>query len=297
MSPPPINLPDEEPLLELLEAGTGHGSLTLHLARAIHGANLAQPPDVPVVERSEESPSDGLQNPNIETRAAWRRSRRAILHTLDVSEHHSNHARKVVKGFRRGMYAGSVDFHVGDLSTFVEGELDRRGTGEPFLSYVILDLPATEDHLGTVAKAMKDDAILTVFCPSVTQIAECVAHVKKHALPFFLEQVVELGANFSAGRPWEVRVVKPRTVQRIENEHVDSSPAPELSGADAVEKDKQGVIDTVLQSVKQSVNKIAESGPSDGGNNWKTICRPEFGGRVTGGGFLGLWRRTKDFKS
>ncbi|KFX96568.1 hypothetical protein V490_03275, partial [Pseudogymnoascus sp. VKM F-3557] len=32
------------PPLEIFEAGTGHGALTLHLARAIHAANPAPPP-------------------------------------------------------------------------------------------------------------------------------------------------------------------------------------------------------------------------------------------------------------
>lgn len=37
---------DNSPPFEILEAGTGHGALTLHLARAIHGANPPVPPEI-----------------------------------------------------------------------------------------------------------------------------------------------------------------------------------------------------------------------------------------------------------
>lgn len=197
-----------------------------------------------------------------------------------------------MRGFRKGLYAGNVDFHVGDLSKFVEGELKRRGTGEPFLSYAVLDLPATEDHLETVAKALRDDAVLTVFCPSVTQIAECVEHVKRHDLPFFLEQVVELGANYSAGRPWAVRVVKPRVVQRIENEHIEATEAIEAEQSSQAEADPLERHESIVETVKKTVGRITGSVPVEEMNNWKTVCRPEIGGRITGGGFLGVWRRT-----
>lgn len=302
VTPPSTDSTPEEPPLELLEAGTGHGSLTLHLARAIHAANSAQP-HIPSIVTPTSSPGGSEEaiessvSTNLEdAQAAWRKSRRAILHTLDINEHHSNHARKVVRGFRKGLYAGNVDFHVGDLSAFVEAEIDRRATGEAFLSYVILDLPSTQDHLRTVAEAMKDDAVLTVFCPSVTQIAECVEHVKKNDLPFFLEQVVELGANYSAGRPWDIRVVKPRAVQRLENEHIEAKQPT----SDKIEKEESSTSNlengTMLQEIKQVVGKVLGSAPMEKTSDWKTVCRPEVGGRITGGGFLGLWRRTKDLK-
>jgi len=232
-----------------------------------------------------------------EAQEAWKRSRRAILHTLDISEHHSNHARKVVRGFRKGLYAGSVDFHVGDLSEFVEEEINRRSTGEAFLSYVVLDLPATEDHLASVAKAMKDDAVLTVFSPSVTQIAECVEYVKKNDLPFFLEQVVELGANYSAGRPWDIRVVKPRAVQRLENEHTDVNQA--ILGDSQKDESRKTTSEngTVLQEIRKVMERVTRGTSTEKMSDWKTVCRPEVGGRITGGGFLGLWRRTKDLKA
>jgi len=103
VSPPTPDTEDDAPL-EMLEIGTGNGALTLHLARAIHAANgsreMAAEYDVPIED--------------------WKRSRKAVLHTLDINAKHSAHAAKVVQDFRHGLYAGNVDFHVGDVPSFFE---------------------------------------------------------------------------------------------------------------------------------------------------------------------------------
>jgi tRNA (adenine57-N1/adenine58-N1)-methyltransferase len=93
---------DDEPPLEILEVGTGQGSLTLHISRAIHAFN------------SEERKGD---------------KRRAILHTTDIVQKHSEHAEKVVKGFRHGLYADNVDFHVGPLDQFFARMNEKREVG------------------------------------------------------------------------------------------------------------------------------------------------------------------------
>jgi tRNA A58 N-methylase Trm61 len=134
------------PPLEILEAGTGHGALTLHLSRAIHAANP------PRLEKSTQLQSeDGLEDAvylgesvadldhgNVESQ---KKSRRAIVHTLDISKKHSKHASKIVEGFRHGLYAANVDFHVGDVSDWIASQKSSRNTEDPFLSYVFLDLP------------------------------------------------------------------------------------------------------------------------------------------------------------
>ena len=80
--------PVKEAPLEILEAGTGHGGLTLHLSRAIHAANPPLPSvSSSVVSEVQEEEDDvnlgesmsDLQDSNVES---WKATRRAVLHTL-----------------------------------------------------------------------------------------------------------------------------------------------------------------------------------------------------------------------
>lgn len=126
------------PSLELLEAGTGHRGLTLHLARAIHAANALRPKnDSPSGEARENLQSSSFlkngasdfQRPsgledhlNTRSESSYERStddRQAVVHTLDVSWKHSSHAEQIVKGFRQGLYTNNIVFHVGDVSQYV----------------------------------------------------------------------------------------------------------------------------------------------------------------------------------
>lgn len=301
-------VPDAQCELEILEAGTGHGALTLHLSRAIHAANPPKPTmpgyDDTSVDDSEESITSDQSVEKNDSINAWKRSRRAVIHTIDVSAKYSKHARKVVQGFRHGLYADNVDFHVGDVSEWVESELLRRSNlaqsatptaiGDvptqacpaPFLTCAFLDLPATHSHISTVASAMHTDGVLVVFNPSVTQIAECIQKVKQENLPLFLEQTLELGTNGSSGgREWDVRAVKPRASKKVEepaSQPGESMPnaAPasvELEGEDAGRDKEQ-----------------ASSDPPEGQHAWSLVCRPKVGDRVVGGGFLGVFRKMKD---
>jgi hypothetical protein len=134
-----------------LEAGTGHGSLTLHLARAIHAANSARPPipspSIPTkalrpencleadgsttlsseeVKEAEEVAEKEFQKAEVafaESKAvwdSWKAKRHGIVHTLDISAPYSRAAQKIVRGFKNGIYYGNVDFHVGQLKDFFE---------------------------------------------------------------------------------------------------------------------------------------------------------------------------------
>lgn len=297
------------PELEILEAGTGHGSLTLHLSRAIHAANQFKPtpltPDetgVDDVQESNETEEKIKQDDAID---AWKRSRRAVLHTIDVSAKYSKHARKTVRGFRNGLYADNVEFHVGDVSEWVCAELSRRSSETvqdaaspavdensaqivPFLTCAFLDLPSTHTHLSTVASALRTDGILIVFNPSITQIAECVQKVKQETLPLFLEQALELGTNGSSGgREWDVRAVKPRANKKTDESASQpgegmtdaGSTTPGLEGEDASRQKEQAL-----------------SNPVNDQHEWSLVCRPKVGERVIGGGFLGVFRKMKDMR-
>jgi tRNA (adenine57-N1/adenine58-N1)-methyltransferase len=265
-----------EPPLEILEAGTGHGALTLHLARAIHAANPPLPRTPSYVSSQEEEPEDAVylgesvSDLHESALASWKQSRRAIIQTLDISRKHSDFAKKVVEGFRHGMYAGNVDFHVGDVSEWIASQRASRKTEEPFLTHVFLDLPNANSHLANVAPALHTNGMLAVFNPSITQIAECVEAVREHKMPYLLDQVIELGAGTI--REWDVRAVKPRATQRnTEPLSDDETTTPQI---------QQLARDTELSE------DLAKQG-----EKWAMVCRPKAGQQVVGGGFLGLWRR------
>ncbi|CAO2657299.1 Nn.00g034250.m01.CDS01 [Neocucurbitaria sp. VM-36] len=272
---------NSEPPLEILEAGTGHGALTLHLSRAIHAANPPVPRTSSYTSSQEQEPEDAvylgesvsdLQESALES---WKANRRAIVHTLDISSKHSKHARKIVQGFRHGMYAGNVEFHVGDVSDWIATQQASRKTKEPFLTHVFLDLPNANTHLANVAPVLHVNGLLAVFNPSITQIAECVETIRKQKMPYLLDQVIELGA--STIREWDVRAVRPRATL---NKAKSKEPS-ESSSEDAIDPAKD-------QEARDS--ELEEDLPTQE-ETWAMVCRPKAGQQVVGGGFLGLWRR------
>lgn len=264
--------------MEILEAGTGHGALTLHLARAIHAAN-GQSPTGGSFDDGDAS-INNLDKIN-ETRATWKQSRKAIVHTVDISSANSAHARGIVGGFRRGIYAGNVDFHIGDVPSFLRTEFERRQSMEPFLSCVVLDLVSPDRYLQDTAEAMLTDATLAVFCPNVTQLGECVRTIQKMKIPFTMDRVVELGANNSAGRHWDVRAVRPKGTQSQRS----NMSSPNKTGVWTRVKN----IYQALRARPNSVDSANERLPSE----WEIVCRPKTRYWVHGGGFLGVWRRMK----
>lgn len=276
--------------LEILEAGTGHGSLTLHLSRAIHAANAPKPLASRIDGSAVSSGADQKNATDENDLLHWKAERRAILHSIDVSANYSKHAAKTVRGFRRGIYADNVDFHVGDVSEWIESEIVKRNVDDSgaqpstFLTHAFLDLPATETHLATVASAMHSNGILIIFNPSITQVAECVQLVKQESLPLHLEQVVELGSNgTSAGREWDVRAVKPRAKSASQ-----SSSEPTSAQASKAEEVSDSVDDGhATRDVEQRTQR-------ESSNDWKLVCRPKVGERITGGGFLGVFRKIKE---
>ncbi|KAK0857460.1 hypothetical protein LTS02_010196 [Friedmanniomyces endolithicus] len=270
--------------LEILEAGTGHGTLTLYLSRAIHAANPPMPRHLQAVktESSEEEADDTAID-------AWKSTRRAIIHSVEISAKHSVHAEGVVKGFRHGIYTHNVAFHVDSVTPFIDSQQSSRKNGDqPFLSHAFLDLPGTETHLAAVASALRTDGSLIVFCPSITQIMACLATVKEDSLPLELEKVLELGVNGgTAGREWDLRAVKPRVRQQP-----DAGVEPSVlgeggeSGVESDMREDSGVDSSPSEKTEQSA-KIADD--DDGG--WEMICRPKVGELVVGGGFLGVFRK------
>lgn len=174
------------------------------------------------------------------------------------------------------MYAGNIDFHVGDVSDWIAEQTSLRGATEPFLSHVFLDLPNADSHLLKVAPALHVNGMLAVFNPSITQITACVEAIRAHRMPYLLDRVIELGAGTI--REWDIRQVKPRATLR----KFITPDSPDIGNEEVVRNsaDEEGARDDEL------VEDLAKQD-----EKWAMVCRPKAGQQVVGGGFLGLWRR------
>jgi hypothetical protein len=267
--------------LEIFEAGTGHGALTLNLARAIHGANTAAP-KIPEEDETAEISPDRVEARG-EAYKEWRTNRRAVIHTIDCSGRNSAHAKTVVKNFRHGMYYPHIDFHVGSIDDYLTQRLVESG-GAPFLEYTILDLPDITHFFDIVGKALKPNGTLITFCPSITQINAGVTFARQKHLPLFLEKVVEVGGAVGVGgREWDVRPVKPRALLEAKVEDTKQSKYLE-EGRDIL----GGPVEDLGELPAKT---LVSKNPVSDDNGWEMVCRPKVGIRISGGGFVGVWRR------
>ncbi|KAJ5570055.1 uncharacterized protein N7459_009485 [Penicillium hispanicum] len=314
-----VNTPaagEAQPPLEILESGTGHGSLTLHLARAIHAANTTPPPrpsqsQIQFLEDRGERPGeedskwteDYQGSVNADTTQqqwdAWRAQRNAVIHTVDVSSKFSALAEKNVRGFRRGIYAGDVDFYVGPVENWIAEQKRRRAkpgvlsslTGqspvEPFLSHVILDMPSAHLRIPHVVPILRRDGFLVVFMPSITQIGDCVKLIRKLRLPFVQDRVVELGAGLTSGRQWDVRLAVKKSGADPSSWGASSETEGPNPAADSDETPSSG---------SESADAPSHEEPSKE-EDLVMVCRPKVGLRTVGGGFVGIWRRIEDRSS
>ena len=306
------------PSLEILEAGTGHGALTLYLARAIHAANAPQlegkanlgpseghgstwnDPDITVDEDShgsntvnkravgygrEERPGNLYKH--------FEDQRRAVIHTVDISSKHSTRGKEIVEGFRQGMYAGDVEFHVGDVSNWIDEQILSRRSNlkeEPFLSQIILDMPSIEHHVRKAASVLHVNGSLMAFNPSISQIVTIVDMVKRQCLPLHLERVLELGPNMTAGREWDVRFVKSRDETRSGIAEVAELVIDRDKGTSGDNPEQDAVV-KATEIEERDHEETQALGKQDTG--WRMVCRPKVGQRVLAGGFLGVWKKMK----
>jgi tRNA (adenine57-N1/adenine58-N1)-methyltransferase len=299
---PPLPSEDEIPL-EILEIGTGQGSLTLHIARAIHAFN------------GPERKGD---------------NRRAILHTTDIVPKHAEHAEQVVKGFRQGLYANNVDFHTGTPDQFFQRIRDKRigskssssmaksypdsvlaassaaesstnpspsspeitsptaeyipvqSTLSPFLSHIIIDTPHSHAHIEQASKYLIPDGKIIIFNPSITQIGDCTETIKRLNLPLVPETVLELGQGISGGRVWDVRAVLPRHVER------EAEKARKKEVVEIVRQEESDALSDLEAVEEEAIKKAVDE------QNFVMVCRPKVGRMIVGGGFVGVWRKGAD---
>ncbi|KAF2719399.1 hypothetical protein K431DRAFT_286844, partial [Polychaeton citri CBS 116435] len=264
VSPPSPNAKEQDSQrLEILEAGTGHGALTIYLSRAIHAANSPR-------YKGDDAEED------IET---WKGTRRAILHTIEKRATFSAHAAAQVAGFRRGLYSDNVDFHVGDVGEWCEQQLAVRGQG--FLNYAFLDMPGADQHLKVVTQSLKADGTLIVFNPSITQIADCASTIWQQDIPLYLEKTVELGQNAgSGGREWDIRLSQPKAERSL--------PSSDTLPHDLTENVKESSRAEDVSDDSTTHGCDAQSPPQV---TSRMVCRPKVGDRIAGGGFVGVFKK------
>lgn len=167
-----------------LEAGTGNGSLTLLICHAIHGSNA--------VARLKKDQS----------------LRGAILHSVDRKADHLELGSSNVRKYKRGKFAGDVDFYRHDLpSTWIQEHQNIQLHG------VFLDLPDPHLYLKDLSHKLEPDGTIIVFCPSVTQILQCRealadARLANDPIDLQLIKTVELPPGNGGGtREWDVSTV------------------------------------------------------------------------------------------
>ncbi|KAK6503477.1 hypothetical protein TWF481_008494 [Arthrobotrys musiformis] len=272
--------PEDGPL-EVLEAGTGHGSLTLHLARALYAGHL------------------GKENPV------------SILHSVEKDRKVHEAAIKLLKGFRRGIYDGpGVKFYNDDVEAWLRARLppppeasevptvegtseestakDASVTIEPatgpgkraLLSACVLDLPEIRPLLPLLQENMHLGAILGYWAPSITQISAVVEHVKFNRLPFLVEKVLEFGNGVggAGARVWDVRPALVRSRVKANKSHKSAS---------SQRSSEDGETETLANEdavAKEDQTKKATA-------EWEMVCRPKTGERTVGGGFYLIMRR------
>lgn len=225
--------------------------------------------------------------------AAYKPTRRAVLHTLDISQDYQTHARKIVRGFRQGLYAHNVDFHVGTIPTYLESRLEAQpqttsSSGklepEPFLQHTILDLPDCHKMLSIVSQCLKPNGLVLVFCPSITQVVACVREVKALGLPLLLEDTREIGELAGVGgKSWDVRIMRARSFERKEAA-AEVKSAEELLGFELGPLAKDGDAE-VVEIEREKREEITEE------NGYNAIARPKSPGRFMAAAFVGVFRR------
>lgn len=298
--------------MEILEAGSGNGALTLHLARAIHAANPPLPRQQTTTDSgpTEKYPSvmktDGSVSEHVgvsaavpdvsESENAFKNlhDRNAIIHSIDISPKYSKHAEKNVQGFRRGLYSNDVDFLVGDVSDWVDEQLAGRSSNNPdsvgnaFLSHIFLDLPSSHDHAAKLASVLHVDGNLLVFAPSVTQLVRWVDEIRKKKLPLLMNQVLEL----SGGRPWDLRAVIPRNLLHESFQKIANS----CSVSETENHDNSSPFSTIRDRLEdKEATAEASQVPMVDSSGWQMVCRPHMERTRMGGGFVGMWKKTMTF--
>lgn len=142
---------DLEPGHRVLEAGTGNGSLTLYMARAVSGGG------------------DCIGK----------------IDTFDIRETHSNTAKKHVERYSRGKYNPIVSFHIGAVADKLPELM------EPNEQYdaIALDMPEPCDQIPRLLPYLRNDRFIVCYLPNMTQVLALAELIID--LPLVMESCIE----------------------------------------------------------------------------------------------------------
>lgn len=288
------------PSLQILEAGTGHGSLTLQLARSIAAANdltkdtnIRPAPLAKTLYKAGEEYEGDIEFEYSEEMETWRKERRAVLHTVDIDPQNRVHADRLIRSFRGALYWPHINFYAGDVKDWVAQHLGGSG-GKPFLDIVVLDMPGVEDYIASVTPVLKPGGQLLVFQPQITQIAACVQEIAANNLGLEMNTVMELGDGISNGRQWDVRLTQLKSVAREKTAELvkSRSKAKLKSRTDSVVTEQAATDEDERLKIEHDGKEQEQGRGSTGNRIPPMVCRPLVGELTRGGGFIGLWRKS-----
>lgn len=144
---------DLEPGHRVLEAGTGNGSLTLYMARAVAGGG------------------DGVSTGKIDT--------------FDIREPHSNTARKHVSRYSRGRYSPIVSFHIGAVADTLPTLMEA----DEQYDAIALDMPEPCDQIPRLLPYLRNDRFMVCYLPNMTQVLALAELIID--LPLVMEDCIE----------------------------------------------------------------------------------------------------------
>lgn len=142
---------DLEPGHKVLEAGTGNGSLTLYMARAVAGGGECI----------------------------------GKIDTFDIRETHSNTARKHVERYSRGRYIPNVSFHIGAVAD----RLPELMKPDEQYDAIALDMPEPCDQIPRLLPYLKNDRFVVCYLPNMTQVLALAELIID--LPLVMESCIE----------------------------------------------------------------------------------------------------------
>ncbi|CEP10341.1 hypothetical protein [Parasitella parasitica] len=143
---------DLEPGHRVLEAGTGNGSLTLYMARAVAGGGDCV----------------------------------GAIDTFDIRESHSDIARKHVERYSRGKYKPNVSFHVGAVADKLPEILTS--TEEQY-DAIALDMPEPCGQIPRLLPYLRNDRFMVCYLPNMTQVLALAELIID--LPLVMENCIE----------------------------------------------------------------------------------------------------------
>ncbi|KAI9271090.1 S-adenosyl-L-methionine-dependent methyltransferase [Helicostylum pulchrum] len=146
-----VQMLDLEPGHRVLEAGTGNGSLTLYMARAVAGGG------------------DSIGH----------------IDSFDIRESHSNTARKHIERYARGRYQPIVKLHIGAVADTLPQLM------EPAEQYdaIALDMPEPCDQIPRLLPFLRNDRFLVCYLPNMTQVLALAELIID--LPLVMEDCIE----------------------------------------------------------------------------------------------------------